>query len=289
MKLACAYQSGKRSFDRRLMRLLIGVTVGVLLFMASCDSTTKQSDRPSVSTAAPTISYSVKNALPHDTLSFTEGLLIHDGQLFESTGSPDELRQTRSQFGIVDVKTGKIDTKVELDRSKYFGEGIVILDGKLYQLTYKNKTGFIYDANTFRKVGQFDYSSAEGWGFTTDGHYLIMSDGTSTLTYLSPDSLRPVKVLKVSENGAQVDKLNELEYIDGYIYANIWPTNTLVKIDTTRGDIVGRMDLSSLLSDAKTKYGKSLEMNGVAYDSRSKKVYVTGKMWPSIYEIDFTH
>ncbi|UFH54153.1 glutaminyl-peptide cyclotransferase [Spirosoma sp. KNUC1025] len=273
----------------KLIHALIGGTIGVLLLIESCDNATKKSERSSSSVATPIISYSVKRTLPHDTLSFTEGLLVHKGQLFESTGSPDELLQARSLFGTVDTTTGKIDPKVELDRRKYFGEGIVILNGKLYQLTYKNKVGFIYDANTYRKIGQFDYKNPEGWGLTTDGRYLIMSDGTSTLTYLSADSLRPVKVLKVSENGAAVDKLNELEFIGGHIYANIWSTNTLIKIDTSRGDVVGRMDLSSLQSDAQTKYAKSLEMNGIAYDTRNNKVYVTGKMWPSIYEIEFAH
>ena len=271
------------------MRTLIGAAAGILLSMAGCDKATKQAERSPVSTTAPAISYSVKSTLPHDTLSFTEGLLVHNGQMFESTGSPDDLLQTRSQFGIVDLKTGKIDSKGELDRRQYFGEGIVILNGKLYQLTYKNKTGFIYDATTFRKVGQFSYNNAEGWGLTTDGRYLIMSDGTSTLTYLTPDSLRPVKRLKVSENGVQVDKLNELEYINGYIYANVWSTNSIVKMDTNRGDVVGRMELSSLLADAKTKHPNALEMNGIAYDARTKKVYVTGKMWPSIYVLDFAH
>lgn len=273
----------------RIMCSLIRGTTCLLLCLVSCDKVTKQAERSPESTMAPAISYSVKNTLPHDTLSFTEGLLVYNGQLFESTGSPDELIKTRSQFGIVDPKTGKIDTKGELDRRKYFGEGIVILNGKLYQLTYKNKTGFIYDANTFRKIGQFSYTNTEGWGLTTNGRHLIMSDGSSTLTYLSPDSLRPVKRLKVSERGVQVDKLNELEYINGYIYANVWSTNDIVKIDTGRGDVVGRIELSSLLADAKTKHPNSLEMNGIAYDSRTKKVYATGKMWPSIYELEFAH
>ncbi len=207
--------------------------------------------------------------------------------MLESTGSPDELVQTQSQVGPVDVKTGKIDVKVQLNRRQYFGEGIAVLNGKLYQLTYKAKTGFIYDVNTFRRIGQFSFDNAEGWGLTTDGRYLIMSDGTPTLTYLSPDSLRPVRTLTVSENGVPVDDLNELEFINGAVYANVWNTNTLVKIDTSRGNVVGKLDLSSLASDAKTKHPGSLEMNGIAYDSSRKTMYVTGKMWPSIYEITF--
>lgn len=263
--------------------------MGILLISASCDNATRSTKRIPVRTDSPLISYSVKSTLPHDTLSFTEGLLVYKGQLFESTGSPDELHQAKSQFGIINIKTGKLDPKAELDRRKYFGEGIVILNGKLYQLTYKNKIGFVYDANTYERIGQFSFDNNEGWGLTTDGQYLIMSDGTNALTYISPVSLRPVKVLKVTENGVQVDKLNELEYIDGCIYANVWTTNSLVKIDTILGDVVGRIDLSSLANDAKTKYPRSLEMNGIAYDSLAKTIYITGKMWPSIYAIDFSH
>lgn len=267
---------------------IIGV-VGLWLCLASCDKATKQTEQSSVQTAAPAISYSVKNTLPHDTLSFTEGLLVHNGQLIESTGSPDEFPQTKSQFGPVDPKTGKLEPKAELDRRKYFGEGIVILNGKLYQLTYKTKVGFIYDVNTYRRTGQFSFDNNEGWGLTTDGRHLIMSDGTSMLTYLNSGSLRPVRTLRVLENSIQIDKLNELEYINGYLYANIWSTNEIVKIDPSNGEVVGRIDLSSLSNDAKTKYPKSLEMNGIAYDSTRKTVYITGKMWPSVYEIEFAH
>ncbi|MGZ3920842.1 MAG: glutaminyl-peptide cyclotransferase, partial [Bacteroidia bacterium] len=124
------------------------------------------------------LTYTLTETFPHDTTCFTEGLLVHDGKLFESSGAPEYLKQTRSMFGIVNLKNGKIDVKGEIDRSRYFGEGIAILNGKLYQLTYENKIGFIYDITTFKTVGQFSFKNKEGWGLTTDGTNLIMSDGT---------------------------------------------------------------------------------------------------------------
>jgi glutamine cyclotransferase len=171
--------------------------------------------------SVPKLSYSTINSFPHDTTSFTEGFLVHNGEIYESTGSPRRLRQTKSLFGIVDLETGKIDTKVEIDRKKYFGEGITILDGKIYQLTYKNKIGFIYDIKTYEQLASFSFPSNEGWGLTTDGKYLIMSDGTSVLTYIDPKNLQAVKKIQVTENGYPKNRINELEYIKGYIFANI--------------------------------------------------------------------
>ncbi|MBI3518820.1 MAG: glutaminyl-peptide cyclotransferase [Bacteroidetes bacterium] len=235
----------------------------------------------------PEIKFTVENQYPHDITSFTEGFLFHDNVLFESTGSPDNLPQTKSLFGSVDLKTGKIDVKAELDRNVYFGEGIVFLNGKIFQLTYKNQTGFIYDGKTYKNIGKFNYTNREGWGLTTDGKSLIMSDGTSYITYLDPTTFSVVKTLDVAENGYVVENLNELEYIKGFIYANIWTTNTIVKIDPKTGDVVGKMDLTTLQYESKVRNPYLAETNGIAYDSVSNKVLVTGKLWPTIYEIKF--
>lgn len=235
----------------------------------------------------PEIKFTVESQYPHDVTSFTEGLHFHEGKLYESTGSPDNVPQARSIFGPVDLKTGKIDVKAELDKAIYFGEGTVFLNGKVYQLTYKNQTCFIYDGKTFQNIGKFTYTNREGWGLTTDGKSLIMSDGTSYLYFLDPVSFAVTKTLDVAENGKVIEYLNELEYIKGYIYANIWMTSTVVKIDPTTGDVVGKMDLSSLLMESKTKNPTSLETNGIAYDSVSNKILVTGKLWPTLYEIKF--
>jgi glutaminyl-peptide cyclotransferase len=237
----------------------------------------------------PLINYAVKNIYPHDTTSFTEGLLVHEGLIYESTGSPEDLLQTRSLFGNIDLATGKINIKAELDREKYFGEGIAFLNGKIYQLTYQDKKGFIYDTRTFKKLGEFGFPSAEGWGMTTDGSYLIMSDGTSVITYLDPADFKSIKTLNVRTDMGPVTNINELEFINQFIYANVYETSTIIKIDTSTGKVVARLELGSLATEAKSRYRGSMEMNGIAYDTVSHKVYITGKMWPTLYEIDFPH
>jgi glutaminyl-peptide cyclotransferase len=239
--------------------------------------------------AVPLINYTLHSTHAHDTSSFTEGLIVHNGTLYESTGSPVEIPQTRSLFGTVDLTTGRITPKAELDRKKYFGEGITFLHNKVYQLTYQNKVGFIYDAQSFQPIGQFSFPSPEGWGLTNDGKSLIMSDGTHILTYLDPSSFQVQKTLLVADNNGPVKMLNELEYINGFLYANVYTTNYILKIDTNTGAVVSRLDLTSLAQDAKLKHPGSLEMNGIAYNPTNDSFYVTGKMWPHIYEISFSH
>jgi len=274
-----------RILDQMNTRLLSIILIVFLLF--GCNGGGNNSGSKSTTTiSTPSINFVYINSYPHDITSFTEGLLIHNGKLFESTGSPQELPQTQSLFGIVDLSTGRIDAKIKLDRAKYFGEGITFLNGKVFQLTYKNKVGFIYDATSFKKLGEFTFPSEEGWGMTTDGQYLIMSDGTFKLTYLDPTDFRVIKTVSVTENGYVKENLNELEYIKGYLYANIWTQNTIVKIDPASGKVIGQIDLTALADESKNINPGSLEMNGIAYDSIKDKIFVTGKFWPKIYEID---
>jgi glutamine cyclotransferase len=262
----------------------------ILSLFASCsnsgnDSSTAESTPDN---APPLINYTVMKALPHDTTAFTEGFLFHDGQLYESTGTDADMPDSRrSLFGTVDLTTGKITPKVEIDRKKYFGEGIAFLDGKVFQLTYKTKIGFIYDAKTFKKLGEFTFPTAEGWGMTTDGTHLIMSDGTSNISYLDPNTFRLVKVLGVTDNNGPVSNINELELIKGYLYANQWQTNYILKIDTTSGKVIGKLNLDSVVGEIKNRFPGADVLNGIAFDSASGKVYVTGKLWPNIFEIKF--
>lgn len=235
----------------------------------------------------PIISHYVTNNFPHDTNLFTEGFLFHAGRLMESTGAPLDLENTQSLIGVQNLGTGKLSVKVTLDKSKYFGEGIAVLNGKLYQLTYKNQLGFIYDASTFKKISEFKYANLEGWGLTTDDKSLIMSDGTDNLTYISPNTMSPLKTISVTENGQSLTRINELEFIKGYIYANVYGTNFIVKIDPSNGDVVGKLDLSKVFVTEKNMNPAALEMNGIAYDPIADKVYITGKLWSHIYEIDF--
>jgi len=270
-------------------KILIPICLFSLIFTACGGNNSNVSNNSNGDKLIPKINYTSIKSFPHDTVSFTEGFLFHDGELYESTGATEELPQTKSLFGVVDFSNGKISPKVILDRDKYFGEGITFLNGKVFQLTYRTKVGFIYDAKTFKKLKDFKLPVEEGWGMTTDGKNLIMSDGTSELTVLDPNTLQVTKKITVSENGALQEKVNELEYINGFIYANIWTTNTIIKIKPESGEIVGKMDLTSLSDEAKSIYPGSLEMNGIAYDSISNKVYITGKLWPKIYQIQFNH
>ena len=271
------------------MNVIFTIFAFVTLFFSFCnDRDTEERGAESVP-LIPVINFSVTRDFPHDTSSFTEGLLVHNGQIVESTGSPDYLQHAKSIIGTLDLTTGKIAPKVELDKTKYFGEGIVILNNKVYQLTYKNKMGFIYDAKSFRKIGKFNYLNEEGWGLTTNGHDIIMSDGTDRLYFLNPRDLSRTKFIEVSENGVKLTSINELEYIKGYIYANIFETNNIVKINPDNGKVVGKLDLTSLHFEAKNINPNSDVLNGIAYDSTSDKIYVTGKLWPKVYQLNFLH
>ena len=236
----------------------------------------------------PVINYTVVARFAHDTTSFTEGLLVHKGQLFESTGHTDSYTSSRSLFGIVDTGSGRITIKAEIDKAKYFGEGIVFLNDKIYQLTDTTRIGFIYDAVTYKKLDEFHYEG-EGWGLTTNGASLVMSNGSSNIVYRDPINFKPVKTLNVTDNNGPVSNINELELIDGFIYANQWRTDYILKIDTSSGKVVGKLDLSSLKAAAKSAYPGSIETNGIAFDAAANKIYTTGKLWPYIYEIKFSH
>lgn len=221
------------------------------------------------------IRYAVKSEWAHDKDAFIQGLVIHEGKLYESTG------QDNSWIGIIDVETGKSDKKVVLPEM-YFGEGITILNNKVYQLTWEHKIGFVYDLRTFKKIGDFTYEG-EGWGITHDSTNLIMSEGTDRLIFLDTVSLKPVKTVNVTDENGPVKKLNELEYIDGYIFANQWETNFILKIDPTSGKVVGRLDLTALARDAKMRNPQADVLNGIAYHPGTKMLLVTGKYWPRIY------
>jgi glutamine cyclotransferase len=258
-----------------------------LIFFTACTSN-QRSEKEEPVVLTPEMRYAVTNSYPHDTTSFTEGLVFHNGALYESTGSPREYPETESVIGILNIKNGKIDEKIKLDKSTYFGEGIVFLNGKLFQLTYKNQLCFVYDGSTFVKKGQFRYQNIEGWGLTTDGKNIIMSDGTHYLTYIDSKNFQTIKTISVSENGYAVQNLNELEYIDGFIFANVWLKNEIVKINPLNGNVIGKLDLSSLKDSVSRIHPSAQETNGIAYNPVTKKIFVTGKLWPKIFEIEIS-
>jgi glutamine cyclotransferase len=249
----------------------------ILFFLLSCRSKEKTGGKKAPDDIIP---YKVTNIFPHDRNSFIQGLVIHDGRLFESTG------QSNSWIAEVNIATGVQDKKVTLD-SKYFGEGITILNNKIYQLTWQSKVGFIYDWKTFNKTGEFQYEY-EGWGITHNGKNLFVSDGTDKLHILDTVTLKDIKVLEVKDQGIKRDSLNELEYIEGFVYANVWMTNTIVKIDPLNGEVVGKMDLSKMGQEVRLKDPDADVLNGIAYETKSKTILITGKRWPAYYAIRFT-
>jgi glutaminyl-peptide cyclotransferase len=267
------------------MKFRILILLGFAFLISACRDDKKKKD----STPPPVVQqmiYTVKGKLPHDAKAFTEGLFFHQGKLYEGTGSPNDMPETKTQIGIIDTATGKMDVKAELDRNQFFGEGVVILNDKLYQLTYKNQTCFIYDAKTFKQLGTYKYTNAEGWGMTTDGKSLIISDGTDKITYWNPADMSTEKTISVKANGQPQIYINELEYVNGHIYANVWTTNQIVKIDPNSGHIVGVFDVTNLFNEAKSVNPKLSETNGIAYNPDSKLLYITGKMWPTIYKLE---
>ncbi len=226
-------------------------------------------------------SYKIIRSFPHNINHFTEGLEIKNGFLYEGTGQEGSSAIYKS-----DLSTGKILKEYKLD-DQYFGEGITILNGKLYQLTYKSQIGFVRDIGSFELLKSFHYKYAQGWGLTNDGRLLIMSDGSDFLYYLDPDTFKEIKKIQVCNNKETLANLNELEYINGEIWANIWTTDKIVKINPENGKITGEIDLSGIIG-SNIAYQKSEVdvLNGIAYDSDKKKLYVTGKLWPKIFEIE---
>lgn len=222
------------------------------------------------------IPYTVVKIFPHDTSAFTQGLVIEYGRLFESTG-----QEGASWIAEVDLASGKQDKKVLL-ANQYFGEGITILNNKIYQLTWKGHVGFVYNINSFEKMSEFQYEY-EGWGITHDGKNLIVSDGTDKIHFLDTTTLKEIKVLDVKQGSSPIDKLNELEFIDGYLFANRWMTNEVLKIDLSNGNVVGRLDLTELARQANQVNPTADVLNGIAYEKKSGLLLVTGKWWPLLF------
>lgn len=265
------------------MKHLTSALVLVFFMAISCGDSDQSADSDgNTNPPPPTLSFTVVKVHPHDTSSFTQGLSSYNQQLYESTGNINT-----SWLGPLDLGTGRIDKKVNLP-AEFFGEGNTVLNGKIYQLTWTNHKGFVYDLKTFKKLREFTYDT-EGWGLTNDGKHLIMSGGTSELYYLDPETLQRTKTLTVTDNLGPVPNLNELEFIEGYVYANQWQTSYILKIDTANGNVVGRLNFrdvqNQLFKDDASFSESEKSLNGIAYDSTTGKIFVTGKKWPALYEI----
>ena len=225
--------------------------------------------------------YTVVKAYPHDPGAFTQGLLWRDGFLYESTGL-----HGRSSVRKVALETGVPEQERLID-SRYFGEGVVDWKGRLIALTWRDQVGFIFDLATFEKVGEFSYSG-EGWALTRDETRIIMSDGTAFLRFLDPETLKETGRVQVTDNGKPVDNLNELEWVKGEVLANIWQTDRIARIDPKTGHVTGWIDLSGLLGSVDRASGQVDVLNGIAYDGATDRLFVTGKLWPKLFEIKLT-
>ena len=251
--------------------VLAFVTLTVIVAMTTPTSTQRASR-----SRAPVAGYRVVHVFPHDSEAFTQGLVYLDGLFYEGTGL-----NGRSTIRKVKIETGQVMQLHKLD-SQYFGEGIAILNDTLFQLTWQSGIAFLYDRTTFTRTGTFSYTG-EGWGLTHDGRRLIMSDGTATLRFIDPASHKEISRLAVRDGGKPVLNLNELEYIKGEVFANVWQTDRIARISPKTGEVTGWIDLKGLLPAS--EQAPDAVLNGIAYDAAGDRLFVTGKLWPKVFEI----
>jgi glutamine cyclotransferase len=247
-------------------RILVTLTIVLLTGWAAAQA------------AVPVYGYEIVHTYPHDTQAFTEGLFYLNGFLYESTGL-----ERQSSIRKQKLETGEIVQKVDVP-PEYFGEGIVNWKGRLFSLTWKSQVGFIRDLATLKVRGRFSYTG-EGWALTQDGKHLIMSDGTPELRFLDPETLKETGRIKVTYEGRPVANVNELEWVKGKIYANVWHTNVMILIDPGSGEVTGVVNLTGLLSPTDHVESAESVLNGIAYDAAHDRLFVTGKNWPKLFEI----
>jgi len=260
------------------MKKLLVICSVVLL---ACNNNTDQPiDNVNTVPPPPTIGYTVKNIFPHDTASFTQGLIWHNNFLYEGTGN-----RGFSKLLKVNLKDGKAVQVLALP-APFFGEGITLLNNKIYQLTWEEHKVFVYDATSFKKLKDFEWPY-EGWGITHDGTNLIISTGSSNLYFVNPDDFKIVKTVGVTDNNGPLANLNELEYVKGFVYANIWQSDYVVTINPQSGKVEARIDFGGLLHQNGIPFDVNHKdvLNGIAYDSTKNSFYITGKWWPALFEV----
>lgn len=283
--VAKAATGKKRSRMLVIAAGVVLVTVAALIGLSSMRSTSGVAPNAPASPTTNTtndgrarqVAYEIVNSYPHDSTSFTQGLLWRDGGFYESTGMYGQSKLRRLEF-----PSGKVLKEVSLT-DDLFGEGLALVDNRLIQLTWTTHRGFTYDIQSFKKIEEFRYDT-EGWGLTYDGTNLILSDGSSDLFYLDPYSFKVVKTLRVIMNGQPVTELNELEFIEGEIWSNVWQTDLILRIDPATGRVTSFLNMKDLLAPS-DRTGREDVLNGIAYDSDKKRIFVTGKRWPRIFEI----
>ncbi len=249
----------------------------VLIYFAGAPCVLGQSTPHATLSRTPEYTFKVVHVFPHDQAAFTQGLVYHDGFLYEGTGL-----NGRSSLRKVRLETGEVLRRIDLSQ-EFFGEGIALLRNQIVQLTWQSQTGFVYNASDFHLLRRFSYTG-EGWGLTTNGTDFFMSDGTAEIRVLDGSTLREKRRLKVHDRGTPITGLNELEFVEGEIFANVWQTDRIARISPQSGKVVGWIDLTGLLSSV-YKLEPGAVLNGIAYDAAKKRLFVTGKLWPSIFEI----
>lgn len=257
---------------------LAGLWIALTLIAAACTDAPPDRGSGPAGNPTPVESYTVVRSLPHDPRAFTQGLVFEDGFFYEGTGlyGASTLRR-------VDPETGEVLQTHSLDR-RYFGEGVAVRDGRIYQLTWKSNVGFIYDRESFDRIGTFSFPSAEGWGLAWDGRNLVLSDGSSTLYFLDPETFLETRRVTVRDRGAPVARLNELEIVRGDLLANVWQTDRIARIDPESGEVKAWIDFSGLL-DRSLCAGPVDVLNGIAYDAAGDRLFVTGKNWCRLFQV----
>jgi len=269
----------------------------LIIFMLSCgnEANTRRSnmtannsagnDFSTRQTEVPAFAVDVVKAYPHDPRAFTQGLVFLNGFLYEGTGGKAARGDDfYSSLRKVDIETGKVVQKYDVP-PEFFGEGIAILGDKVYQLTWQERTAFIYNLADFKLLREVRYSG-EGWGLTHDGTHLIMSDGTHVIRFVDPETFTTVRTITVNnERGQPLMDINELEMIDGELWANVWQSGWIMKIDPATGKLTGKIDLEKIVADERKKNNRADVLNGIAYDPATKRIFVTGKNWTRLFEI----
>jgi glutaminyl-peptide cyclotransferase len=261
--------------------------VFVLLLNSCTNGTTDKpaNDDGSISTlpAPSQITYALLNVYPHDTDAYTQGLQYVNGLLYEGTGNPDS-GENISKLRKVDYKTGKVLKETAI-KGTLFGEGITVMGDKIYQITWREKKCFVYNLNDFKLIKEFTYNT-DGWGLTNDGKYLIMSDGSDKIYFRDPDTFHEITHVSVQDHTGLRNNINELEYINGFIYANVYMTEDVLKIDPSNGHVVGKINFGSLKNDFPELNGPNVDyFNGIAWDSTGNRIFVTGKYWSKLFEV----
>lgn len=271
------------AFASVVILALVAVATGALPLLSSTGAdklgqeTSRKLQTISVPKRVTVFSYEVVRVYPHDRGAFTQGLVYHNGFLYESTGL-----EGQSTLRKVDLNTGQVLQRKDIARP-YFAEGLAIRQGRAFQLTWLSEQGFVYDLESFNLLKTFNYFG-QGWGLTNDAHSLIMSNGSNTISFLDPETLSIQRSVSVLENSQPLNNLNELEYINGEIFANVWQTNRIVRIDPANGNLRSWIDMSGLLSPEDRLQPVDV-LNGIAFDPATGRIFVTGKLWPKLFEI----